>query len=62
MIGGGQTTDRINHSPNFFHFNNQQSSLDNHQSDLKKRSPVAYALMAGLVPPSGLKPNSREQA
>jgi hypothetical protein len=35
VIGGGQTTDRINHSPNFFHFNNQQSSLDNHQSDGK---------------------------
>jgi hypothetical protein len=32
-IGEGQTTARINHTPNFFHFNNQQSSLDNHQSD-----------------------------
>jgi hypothetical protein len=29
MIGEGQTTDRIYHSPNFFHFNNQQSSIDN---------------------------------
>jgi hypothetical protein len=58
MIGGGQTTDRINHSPNFFHFKNQQSSLDNHQSDLKKRGPVAYALMAGLVLPSG--PNTKQ--
>ncbi len=27
--------DRIYHSPNLFHFNNQQSSLDNHQSDVK---------------------------
>ncbi len=35
MIGEGQTTDRISHTPNFFHFNNQQSSLDNHQSDVK---------------------------
>jgi len=59
VIDGGKTTDRINHSPNFIHFNNQQSTLDNHQSDLKKRGPVACALMAGLVPPSGLKPNSQ---
>jgi hypothetical protein len=58
VIDGGQTTDRIDHSPNFFHFNNQQSSLDNRQSDLKKRGPVAYALMAGLVPPSG--PNTKQ--
>jgi len=35
VIGEGQTTDRISHTPNFFHFNNQQSSLDNHQSDVK---------------------------
>jgi hypothetical protein len=34
---------RLNHTPNFFHFNNQQSSLGNHQSDGKKRNPVAYA-------------------
>ena len=24
--------DRINHTPNFFHFKNQKSSLDNHRS------------------------------
>jgi hypothetical protein len=38
VIGAGQTTDRINHTPNFFHFNNRQSSLDNHQSDGKTQS------------------------
>jgi hypothetical protein len=35
VIDGGQTMHRINHSPNFFHFNNQQSSIGNHQSDGK---------------------------
>ena len=35
---------RINHTPNFFHFKNQQSSLDNHQSDGKNAGSVpAYA-------------------
>jgi membrane-anchored protein YejM (alkaline phosphatase superfamily) len=57
MIGEGQTTDRINHMPNFFHFNNRQSSLDNHQSDGKMQS-GGLRTPAGLVSPSGLKPNS----
>ena len=68
VIGEGQTTARINHTPNFFHFNNQQSTINNHHSTIitrqssirwKKRSPVAYALMAVLVSPSGLEPNSQ---
>ena len=32
--------DRINHTPNFFHFKIQQSSLDNHQSDGKNAGTV----------------------
>jgi hypothetical protein len=57
MIGEGQTTDRINRTPNFFHFNNQQSSLDNHQSDGKNA--VRWLTHTGREePPSGLKPNS----
>jgi hypothetical protein len=35
MIDGGEIMGRINHTPNSFHFKNQQSSLDNHQSDGK---------------------------
>ncbi len=42
--------DRINHTPNFFHFKNQQSSLDNHQSDGKN---------AGSVPGYAPNPNSQ---
>jgi hypothetical protein len=58
MIGGGQTTDRMDHMTNFFHFNNQQSSLDNRQSDGK--SAVRWLTHTGReVPPSGLKPNSQ---
>ena len=35
---------RINHTPNFFHFKNQQSSLDNQQSGGKNAGTVpAYA-------------------
>ena len=45
--------DRINHTPNFFHFNNQQPSLGNHQSDGKAHS-GGLRTPAGLVPPSGL--------
>jgi hypothetical protein len=61
VIGEGQTTDRINHTPNFFHFNNQQSSLDNHQSDGKNA--IRWLTHTGReVPPSGLQPNSRRQA
>jgi hypothetical protein len=53
MIDEGQTTDRINRTPNFFHFNNQQSSLDNHQSDGKNA--VGWLTHTGReVPPSGL--------
>ena len=32
VIGEGEDKDRINRSPRFFHFKNQQSSLDNHQA------------------------------
>jgi hypothetical protein len=32
MIDEVEDKDRIDQSPNFFHFKNQQSSLDNHQS------------------------------
>jgi len=60
MIGEGQTTDRIYHSPNFFHFNNQQSSIDNHQSDGKNA--VGWLTHTGReVPTSGIEPNSRGQ-
>ncbi len=41
---------RINHTPNFFHFKNQQSSLDIHQSDGKN---------AGSVPAYAPNPNSQ---
>jgi hypothetical protein len=44
---------RLNHTPNFFHFNNQQSSLDNHQSIGKMQS-GGLRTPADLVPPSGL--------
>jgi hypothetical protein len=58
---------RSNQTPNFFHFNNQQStiinqqsSIDNQQSDGKNA--VRWLTHTGReVPPSGLKPNSREQ-
>jgi len=61
MICEGQTKDRINHTPNFFHINNQQSSLDNHQSYVKNA--VRWLTLTGReVPPSGLKPNSPKQA
>jgi hypothetical protein len=51
----------MDHMTNFFHFNNQQSSLDNHQSDGK--SAVRWLTHTGReVSPSGLKPNSPEQA
>ena len=62
---------RTNHGPNKPHAQLlplQQSTINNHHSTIitrqssirwKKRSPVAYALMAVLVSPSGLKPNSR---
>jgi hypothetical protein len=44
MIGGGEIMGRINHTPNFFHFKNQQSSLDNQQSGGKNAGTVpAYA-------------------
>jgi hypothetical protein len=60
MIDGGQTTDRINHLPNFFHFKNQQSSLGNHQSVGKNA--VQWLMHSGReVPPSGPKPNSRSR-
>ena len=43
VIGEGEDKDRIDHAPNFFHFKNQQSSLDNHQSVLRDaRGPSAY--------------------
>jgi hypothetical protein len=32
MIDEVEDKDRTDHAPNFFHFKNQQSSLDNHQS------------------------------
>jgi hypothetical protein len=34
MIDGGQTTDRIDHTPNLFHFNNHQSTIINQQSTI----------------------------
>jgi hypothetical protein len=48
MIDEGEIMGRINHTPNFFHFKNQQSSLDNHQSDGKN---------AGTVPGYSKKPD-----
>jgi hypothetical protein len=43
--------------PNFFHFNHQQSSLDNHQSD--GENAFRWLTHTGReVPPSGLKPSS----
>jgi len=32
MIDEGEGMSRINHTPQFLHFKNQQSSLGNHQS------------------------------
>ena len=32
VIDEVEDKDRTDHAPNFFHFKNQQSSLDNHQS------------------------------
>ena len=50
MIDVGEIMDRINHTHNFFHFKNQKSSLDNHQSDGKN---------AGTVPVYAPNPNSQ---
>jgi len=50
VIGEGQTTDRINHSPNFFHFNNQQSTINNHHSTII--NPMEKMQSGGLRTPA----------
>jgi len=57
VIGEGEDKDRIDHAPNFFHFKNQQSSLDNHQSVLRDARGLARhrshpATVHSLQPPA----------
>ena len=51
VIGEGQTTDRINHMPNFFHFNNHHSTIIN---PMEKMQSGGLRTPADLVSPSGL--------
>ena len=47
--------DRINHTPNFFHFKNQQSSLDNHHS---KSTASDFFSTIHSLPSNSLEPSA----